>query len=272
MSKIGRLLPLSAHDGATNMAIDEAIVAAVAEGTVPATLRFYAWSRPTLSLGYFQTVAGAGEWSGKPIDLVRRSTGGGAIMHHHELTYSLALPVTDMGPGARGCVYRTVHECVIATLKQMGVAAATYRDTVGVSSGCTPAERSAAPTVAPEGLRPAAKNSDESFLCFQRRTSEDLICGGYKILGSAQRRVRGGVLQHGSLLLRVSPHADVLPGANDLSAVDMNATAIAPTIASRIGDAMSISWQCGELHDAELDASRTICTDRYAAAQWTRRR
>lgn len=193
-------------------------------------------------------------------------------MHHHELTYSLALSLADSGPGARECLYRTVHACFIAALKEMGVATATYRDTAGLPNECTPAVRPAAPSAAAEGLRTRAKNSDEPFLCFQRRTGEDLICGGYKILGSAQRRVRGGVLQHGSLLLRTSHHADMLPGANELSGIDAHAATIAQKVAGRIGEAISISWRDGELSDEEREASRTIRSDRYAASQWTRRR
>lgn len=254
------------------MAIDEAIVGAVAGGTEPSTLRFYAWSRPTLSLGYFQNAGDVSNGSGGAVDVVRRSTGGGAIMHHHELTYSLSLPLAGERPGARECVYRNVHRCVVDTLKAWGVASAAYRDTIVSRNETAPAGRQALPATGPEGLRPAATTSAESFLCFQRRTGEDLICGGYKILGSAQRRVRGGVLQHGSLLLRASSHADVLPGIFELAAVDVDACEFAKSLAKRIGDAMSMTWRCGELSDSELAASQTIRASRYAAAEWTRRR
>lgn len=253
------------------MAIDEAIVAAVASGSVPPTLRFYAWSRPTLSLGYFQKAEDASSVSGSHVDIVRRSTGGGAILHHHELTYSLSLPLADAGPGAREGVYRSIHRCVIDTLKTWGVAAATYRDTMvrhRVKTQAMPGP----PIVQPDGLRPAGRTSDESFLCFQRRTDEDLICAGYKILGSAQRRVRGGILQHGSLLLRASSHADVLPGIFELTAADLDVRDFANALAERMGASMAIGWNCGELSSDELAASHTICADRYAASEWTRRR
>lgn len=266
------MVPLSDHDGPTNMAIDEAIVAAVASGSVPATLRFYAWSRPTLSLGYFQNAADAGNEFGGAVDIVRRSTGGGAIMHHHELTYSLSLPLADAGPGAREGVYRSVHRCVIETLEARGITSASFRDTVAPLRVKAPAV-CLLPTINDaDGLRPAGRTPDESFLCFQRRTDEDLICGGYKILGSAQRRVRGGVLQHGSLLLRTSSHADVLPGIFELADVDLDVRDLTTALAERIGEAMSITWHCGELSDAELATSHTIRADRYAAAEWTRRR
>lgn len=253
------------------MAIDEAIVASVATVPVgavpvgavpvPATLRFYGWSRPTLSLGYFQSIADASAWSHQPVDLVRRHSGGGAIMHDHELTYSLSLPLTQTGPGARESVYRTVHQCIIESLRERGVIATTHRD--------RPSATAASVQVQPTGLR---VNQDEPFLCFQRRTDEDLICGGYKILGSAQRRVRGGVLQHGSLLLQTSRHAEVLPGVNELSAVSIDPSDIAEGIAKRIATAMSIDWQFGVLTDQELAASERIRDERYASDHWTQRR
>ncbi len=254
------------------MAIDEAVASAVAEQSVPPTLRFYGWSRPTLSLGYFQSIGDAGPWSESDIDLVRRSTGGGAIMHHHELTYSLSLPLTDSQPGAREGMYRGVHSCVIASLREMNVASFAYRDTIKASFGSVDVSRLLAPELAPAGLRPSAIGRNEPFLCFERRTDEDLICGGYKILGSAQRRVRGGVVQHGSLLLSVSPHTSVLPGIVDLTAVNVKAGPLSQLISDRIGEAMSIRWQSGELSDAEREASTRSRADRYADAKWTRRR
>nr|WP_146389512.1 lipoate--protein ligase family protein [Allorhodopirellula solitaria] len=254
------------------MAIDEAIVSAVAGNAVPPTLRFYGWSRPTLSLGYFQAADEAGDWAGEPVDLVRRSTGGGAIMHHRELTYSLSLPLADTGPGARQAVYRSVHACVIDTLKGLGVTAAAYSDVPARafrSETVIPSKESRAPS---DGLLPSRKQPREPFLCFQRRTDEDLICSGYKILGSAQRRVRGGVLQHGSLLLQVSCHADVLPGVADLAEIEIDPIAISQSIADGIAETMTLDWQSGELSAAERDHSVSIRANRYAAADWTRRR
>ncbi len=242
------------------MSIDEAIVAAVAAGQVPATLRFYGWSRPTLSLGYFQSVADASAWLDLPIDLVRRHSGGGAIMHDHELTYSLSLPLSETEPGARESVYRTVHQCIIAALHERGVIATSYRD-VKPTHEILP--------VKPAELR---GSKSEPFLCFQRRTDEDLICGGYKILGSAQRRVRGGVLQHGSLLLRTSSYADVVPGIAELSTLDISACEVSDLIAKQISLAMPYDWQCGSLNDEELKASDHIRAERYANAHWTERR
>src|ERR1700722_19964765 len=85
-----RLLPFATADGATNMAADEAMLETASERGL-ASLRFYTWSEPTLSLGYFQPSVGHGLPNLASLAWVRRSTGGAGIVHHHELTYSIAL-------------------------------------------------------------------------------------------------------------------------------------------------------------------------------------
>src|SRR5262249_346097 len=86
-----RLLPFAAADGATNMAADEAMLESASERGI-ASLRFYTWTEPTLSLGYFQSSDGRRLPNLAPLAWVRRSTGGAGIVHHYELTYSFALP------------------------------------------------------------------------------------------------------------------------------------------------------------------------------------
>ncbi|MBP8975043.1 MAG: hypothetical protein KBH93_14345, partial [Anaerolineae bacterium] len=92
-----RLLITPPADGPLNMAVDQAIMEAVAAGRVPPTLRFFAWTPPCLSLGYTQPVADVdrARLAARGWDLVRRMTGGRAILHTDELTYSVALPATD---------------------------------------------------------------------------------------------------------------------------------------------------------------------------------
>lgn len=246
------------------MAIDEAIADAVSQGNVAPTLRFYGWSRPTLSLGYFQPIAGAAAWSNDTVDVVRRSTGGGAILHHRELTYSLTLPLSDTSPGARESVYRGVHRCFQDVLATLGISTAPYREIAGT-------EGNRPPPPAAIGKRRVSKSPDP-FLCFQRRTEEDLICHGYKILGSAQRRVRGGVLQHGSLLLQSSSFADCLPGINELTGQNLTAEKLTEALASCLGETLAIDWQTAGLTEEEQRSSQRICNTRYAADRWTQRR
>src|SRR5258708_29095839 len=112
-----RLLPTIASPGAINMALDEALLRSALERKV-ASLRFYTWSEPTLSLGYFQkhTERLPG------VAWVRRPTGGDAILHHHELTYALALPAGPPWHSAESWLCR-FHHAIAAALRQFGVEA-----------------------------------------------------------------------------------------------------------------------------------------------------
>lgn len=174
------------------MAFDEALLETAA--TIgEAALRIYRWSEPTLSLGYFQ--------KGLPPDLpdmlrrlprVRRLSGGGAILHHREWTYSVALPKSHPLARRAESLYEAVHEALIAALAGFGISARMR----GV----------------------AVPEAESSFLCFRRGDPRDVLVGGSKVIGSAQRRRRGAVLQHGSILLAASPLTPEVPGLFDLVA------------------------------------------------------
>ncbi len=175
-----RLLNDPPLSGPQNMARDEVLLYEVCAGSAPATMRLYQWDAATISLGYFQSFADYRAQAAPLCELpvVRRLTGGGAILHDLELTYSLALPAGDplLGSGANH-LYALVHNAIIAALAEFDVQAAPC----GVSDDSTP-------TRGP-------------FFCFARRHCFDVIVGGDKIAGSAQRRTRHGTLQHGSLIL-----------------------------------------------------------------------
>jgi len=163
--------------GAENMARDQALLERAITGEGP-LLRVYGWRGPTLSLGYFQdeaAVAEAGAAQRLGVDLVRRFTGGGAILHHHEVTFALAVPPAH--PWAALGVddsYLALTRPLLGVLGAAGVEAA-FR------GGAVPAHKAAN--------------------CFAGAACPDLVHGGRKLFGSAQRRRRGAVLQHGSLLL-----------------------------------------------------------------------
>lgn len=237
------------------MAVDQAI----AESTDVPTLRFYSWSVPTLSLGYFQERAQRdGHRPSSVLPMVRRSTGGGAIVHDRELTYSLVVPEAyqqqmwasaSSSAGASLQLYEAVHGSVIAVLRRWGCQA--------------------------ELAGPQARNEDgghEPFLCFQRRSEWDVIVGGYKVLGSAQRRLRSAVLQHGSLLLQASGSAPELPGVGDVASVDATAEQFANALLESLESRLRIRWQPGGLSAAEGEAARQIQRSRFEAEGWLSRR
>ncbi len=188
--------PFEIGDGPANMALDEALLEAVGAGELATVLRVYGWSVPTLSLGYFQRLAEVradARWSDVPI--VRRPTGGGAIWHHHEVTYALAVPGAHPLSRPSTRLYRAVHGAISDGLVGLGIGA--------VRSG--------------EVFSPGDCGRSRPLLCFTDRSAEDIVCEGTKIVGSAQRRRWGAVLQHGSVLLARSSRTPELPGLGDVA-------------------------------------------------------
>ena len=214
-------------------------------------LRFYCWNRPTLSLGYFQKFADRGfHAESESLDWVRRSTGGGAIVHHHELTYSLFLP-TVHSVGHHRDLYAQVHGEVAAMLREFGVVAAPYRSLSQIVCW---------------------RLGQQPFLCFQRRTDEDLVVSGYKILGSAQRKVRGAVLQHGSLLLKSSPYAPQLPGIGELTSQFLSIQQLASELSNRLANRLELHWREDSLQDSELESANRIAVAKFGSTHWKKRR
>ena len=183
----------SARTGIDNMRIDDCLLQrAVPEG--PIVVRIYRWSEPTLSLGHFQHIedlvddpAGISQPSLNRLPWVRRKTGGGAILHDQEITYSFVIPASKglLDKGANEALYRAVHEAVRDGLIRLGLEAS-------LSENCT--------------CSVAKKSGDEEpFLCFQRRTPVDLVVGAHKVLGS--------------LLLRASREFGALLGIQDIGKI-----------------------------------------------------
>ena len=189
MSDLVHVILDEPQSGQWNMAVDEALLEeSLHSGTT--FLRLYRWSEPTVSLGYFQSAAAQAD-DPRLVNLptVRRLSGGGAILHHHEQTYSCALPPTHPLAQQPSRLYEDIHAVMAAWLAEWGIA------------------------VKPRGR--TLDRQQEPFLCFLREAAPDLVLNGHKVLGSAQRRRRGAVLQHGSLLLRTSEFAPDLLGLSE---------------------------------------------------------
>lgn len=239
--------------GAWNMAVDEALLRFVEDGASPPTLRLYEWSSPTISLGYFQPLdstpnlgqgADVAPFSGK-LPVVRRLTGGGAILHDLELTYSLILPLghplLSNGPNA---VYEKMHDAVIAALGELGVAA--WR-------GCRTDDSTAA---------------RGPFFCFARRHCFDVLVGQEKIAGSAQRRTRRGFLQHGSIILG-SRFEDQPAAKTRLEATEAVA-ALRVSLPKALTQSCEVEFEESVLN--ELEGNRAAALVRkYEGDAWTRR-
>lgn len=254
--EVCRVYPHEDADGPRNMGRDQAMLEHVAREPSAAALRTYGWSEPTLSLGYFQSIRDVEadpRWRGAPV--VRRPTGGGALWHDREITYALALPPGHRLARPNTALYRAVHGAIVALLAGLGVAARRKGD--------LDEEVQAKPN-------PSA--TARPFLCFVDRDAEDLVMGTAKVVGSAQRRRDGVVLQHGSVLLRVSPRTPELPGLADLAPLTAEpaawAAALAPRTARALGlEPVAVEWDASLLQRAD-ELARTV----YGDLAWTRRR
>ncbi len=243
------VLPYESAGGPANMALDEALLDAVAAEPSAAWLRTYGWTEPTLSLGYFQRWADAQadpRWRDAPI--VRRPTGGGAIWHDHEVTYALVVPENHPLARPSRALYRAVHEAIAALFRSQGLAADRQGEAVAMESAPRP------------------------FLCFTDRDPEDIVSGGNKVVGSAQRRRSGAVLQHGSVLLARSGATPDLPGAGDLALVPSDVRFWANLFSVQIPAALGLRARSRELPDPVRLRRRTLEHSVYRDPHWTRRR
>jgi len=223
--------------GSWNMAVDELLLETALDGGSP-TLRVYRWSEPSVSLGYFQD-GGFIEPDSMLADLpvVRRLSGGGAILHHHEWTYACGVPSHHPVAASPSSLYKRVHARVVILLDRHGLNCRLRgkQDTV----------------------------RDEPFLCFGRQDPCDLVVGEHKILGSAQRRRRGALLQHGSLLTRRSPFAPEFPGIADLAPLPACGAEFATELADEIGRLLGSKLVRSALSQPEQRRARTLQQQRY---------
>lgn len=230
------------------MARDEALLeAACADGA--ARLRFYSWMEPTLSLGYFQPYAHRHRHAASTeCAVVRRPSGGGAIVHDRELTYCLVLPPRHALSDQSLLLYRTVHQALADTLRAAGIPAALRTDPSGRA------------------------RRDAPFLCFLRHAEADVTLDGRKIAGSAQRRRRRAVLQHGSVLLACSPAAPELPGLYELTGKTMGQTDLGLEWADRLQQPLGLHRRIHRPAQRPAMVPGDALEKKYASAKWTRRR
>lgn len=248
--------------GARNMAIDHALLDAVADGAPP-VLRLYRWTPACLSFGRNQHAAGVYDQDrirGAGIDIVRRPTGGLAVLHDVELTYTVVAPLHLFG-GPRDA-YRVINRAIVKGLRRLGVDAAVADEAHG-------------------SPYPAA---DAAMPCFQAPAPGEVVAAGGKLVGSAQRTERRTVLQHGSILVDGS-QADVVrllaatavplavPAAGGITLRELLGTIppwdrVAAAITRGFEDVAGTRLAPGTLNDREADRAAALeC--RYAAADWT---
>jgi lipoyl(octanoyl) transferase len=184
--------------GAYNMAVDEELLTRAQAGEAMPVLRFYGWDPPAVSIGRFQdtkAAVNAEACKRHGFDIVRRITGGRAVLHHRELTYSIIARTDDpLFPSTVQGTYKVIATGLLAGLQNLGIAA----------------------EMVSRGGRHAAlvEKKPKEQACFSSPSWYEILANNKKIIGSAQRRMRGAFLQHGSILIDYDPRleAEVIPG------------------------------------------------------------
>lgn len=269
MPETWRLIADPPLDGATNMAIDEAILEAVGRFDAPPTLRLFRWEPACLSLGYAQPASDADreQLAARGWHLVRRMTGGRAILHVDELTYSAALPIGH--PLAAGTIvesYRRLSAALLRAVEQLGLAA----------------------RAAPKSASTAASGP----VCFEAPSDYEITADGKKLVGSAQVRRQNAALQHGSLPLtgdvtriaealaypdeatrgqarrRIAERATTFAGA---AGHEVTWDEAAETVAASFAATFNLNLEPGALGEAESARAAELRASRYAADGWNLR-
>jgi len=266
-----RLIVDNKENGSWNMAVDEALLESSAAKLSLPTLRLYDWNPYTLSLGYAQPFSDVNlealnerQWG-----LVRRPTGGKAILHADELTYSVTAPEDNkILSGSVIESYQRLSKALLHSLKE-----------IGINADSEPKNKKITP-------------SQISPVCFQHPSDYEITFNGKKLIGSAQARRKGGVLQHGAIPLFgcICRIIDVLSFSSDVEKERVRQSLLrrAATIedvlskkitwldmasAVRIGfeQSLNICFFEGYLTDFEINRAREIEHEKYANNQWTKR-
>ncbi|MBP2652374.1 MAG: biotin/lipoate protein ligase [Firmicutes bacterium] len=270
-----RILETPPLGGAVNMAIDEAIMLSHSRGEVPPTIRFYRWSPPAVSLGYFQKAEveiDFDECRRRGIDVIRRLTGGRAVLHDTEITYSLV--ISENYPGIPSTItgsYRYFSAGLVTGLEKLGIKAQMSLPRSAYS-------------------RIDQRKKLASAACFDSPSSYEITYAGRKFVGSAQVRKQAVILQHGSVLLSFSPEklAAVLklPTRDRrelmVSTLNDSVTSVEKILGGKINweevrtallmgvcETLEVTASNGCLTSEEQIVSQQLANDKYRNPAWT---
>ncbi|OGW62440.1 MAG: hypothetical protein A2Y48_05735 [Nitrospirae bacterium RIFCSPLOW2_12_42_9] len=269
MSNIWRLINSGGNHGFYNMAIDEAISIACRNGVVSPTLRFYTWSPPTISIGYFQEHESLSDnYSFIPDNtpVVRRITGGRAILHGNDLSYSIVCPTANrLFPDNLKGAYSIVTKALISGLAYLDITPdpiLTLQKTSGNKHWRIKAD-------------PSTKTAPyhHSKLCFDTVLGHEITVNGKKLMGSAQRRWTELFLQHGSILIdgRQNHNGPASISLNELLRTPLDIKEIISALCAGFQDIMGITLIEGHLTGYEVELAENLVEDKYSKISWNKR-
>lgn len=268
-----RLIINSSSNAFYNMALDEAIMISHSKNEVPPTLRFYSWEPAALSLGYFQKAKTEIDYQScqnEKVDLIRRLTGGRAILHDQELTYSLIIRED----------YKLLADSIEKSYQQISSGLVKGLQTLGVPAELKAVERG---KKAPAG---------HSAACFDAPSWYEVILNHKKLIGSAQRRKNTAILQHGSLplvidakkifkLLNYSSEQQRKKARRIFAArstslkkagYDFSHSELEKALAAGLAQALEIEFERGNLTQAEIELAKKLAVEKYQSQEWNFKR
>lgn len=268
MSRRWRLINPEVNNGFYNMAVDEAISIACREGIVPPTLRFYTWSPPCVSIGYFQKASSVFSASVPDKEIVRRITGGRAVFHGNDLSYSIVCNTgNSMFPYNIPGTYHVITAAFITGLEYLGITPDPL-NTQPESPRKTNYRRSQ-----PQAGR---RNIEyyRSPICFVTTLGHEITVNSQKLIGSAQRRWPDLFLQHGSILMTGSLQEN---GSNSISLSEVlkdrfDADKIILALCAGFQKTLGITLVETCLSQYELDLAESLAEEKYSKASWNFRR
>lgn len=263
-----RFLNTHVHDAAMNMAIDESILTHHLHGEVPPTLRVFRWSQPSISLGRFQSIEReivSEQCLERGVALVRRPTGGRAVYHRDEFTYSIVMSKRFGVPSGIIAAYAYLAQGLLAALTCLGVQAE---------------------------LSDGRVSKNPSAACFASSTQADLTSGGFKLIGSAQVWKDDTLLQQGSLPLddRAAEFFTMLRFPNETARKEALAlysektrplhtfapyatwNAVADAFKSGFSAALQVDFVPDSLSHSEWELANQLVEDKYSKLEWRKER
>lgn len=245
-----RLILDPKRSGAENMAVDEAILSEFDSGaTTTPTLRLYGWEVPTISIGYLQHSA---PLKGYGLPVVRRITGGRAVLHDNEITYSVVASI-EHPLFAKGILeaYSAISNCIIAALKEVGIEADLSKGT-------------------------ARQKGSERDACFHTPSRYEVLVGGRKLVGSSQRRFKKAFLQHGSIICGLDKELNSRIFGDDVikrmawieDFVSIGMEDFREILIQKFSEGFGAEFSCLPLSEAEDRFSARLIEEKYNKTEW----
>ena len=263
MSARWRIIDTGALDPFANMAFDETLLRGYQRYNSPPTLRIYGWKYPSLTLGFSQDPTRDLDIEScrkRSMPFVRRITGGGIVLHGNELTYSLVCSKEDLGIPARVLSsYKIICSFLISFYKKLGIEAEFACDDPEYES-----------------------SGESSALCFFGKEKYDIVTGGRKIGGSAQKRSRGVIFQHGSIPFRFEKETassflrsktpcvgeEETTCLEDMLGPYVSAPELSSTFTKAFAESFKVETEAHQLSDAEEAIFRDLKVLKYESVDW----